>query len=170
MIIVLMGVAGSGKTTVGRALAARLGCAFFDADDFHPAENIARMHAGVPLTDADREPWLASLCALVERVDAAGEDVVLACSALRARFRARLRAAANDLRYVYLRADRNVIARRLGARAGHFMSADLLGSQFAALEEPDDALVLDASRTPAELAAEIERSLASRPAIQSHRP
>jgi len=159
MIVVLMGVAGSGKTTVGRALAARLGCRFFDADDFHPPENIARMHAGVPLTDADREPWLASLCALVERLDAAGEDAVLACSALRMRFRERLRAAAKELRYVYLRASPPVIAARLGARTGHFMIPDLLASQFEALEEPDDALVLDASRTPAELVTEIERAL-----------
>ena len=159
MIVVVMGVAGSGKTTVGRALAASLGRPFFDADDFHPPENIARMRAGVPLTDADREPWLASLCALIERADAAGEDIVLACSALRARFRDRLRAAANDLRYVYLEAGRDVIARRLAARAGHFMSPDLVASQFANLEEPDDALVVDATRPPQELVAEIERKL-----------
>lgn len=159
MIVVVMGVAGSGKTTVGRALAARLGRPFFDADDFHPPENIARMNAGVPLTDADREPWLASLCALIERADAAGEDIVLACSALRARFRERLRAAANDLRYVYLETGHHLIAHRLTVRTGHFMSSDLVASQFADLEEPDDALVLDASRTPQELVAEIEREL-----------
>ena len=159
MIVVVMGVAGSGKTTVGRALAASLGRPFFDADDFHPPENIARMRAGVPLTDADREPWLASLCALIERADAAGEDIVLACSALRAQFRERLRAAANDLRYVYLEAGRGVIAHRLAERTGHFMSPDLVTSQFADLEEPDDALVLDASRAPKELVAEIERAL-----------
>ncbi|HYR28972.1 MAG TPA: gluconokinase, GntK/IdnK-type, partial [Thermoanaerobaculia bacterium] len=125
----------------------------------HPPENIARMRAGVPLTDADREPWLASLCALIERADAAGEDIVLACSALRARFRERLRAAAKDLRYVYLDAGRDVIARRLAERTGHFMSRDLVASQFADLEEPDDALVLDASRGPKELVAEIERAI-----------
>lgn len=159
MIVVVMGVAGSGKTTVGRALAASLGRPFFDADDFHPPENIARMRAGVPLTDADREPWLASLCALIERADAAGEDIVLACSALRARFRERLRAAAKDLRYVYLDAGRGVITHRLAERTGHFMSPDLVTSQFADLEEPADALVLDASRAPKELVAEIEREL-----------
>lgn len=159
MVIVVMGVAGSGKTTVGRALAASLGRPFFDADDFHPPENIARMRAGVPLTDADREPWLASLCALIERADAAGEDLVLACSALRARFRERLRAAAKDLRYVYLDAGRDVIAHRLAERTGHFMSRNLVASQFADLEEPDDALVLDASRAPKELVAEIERAI-----------
>ena len=160
MIIVVMGVAGSGKTTVGRALAASLGRPFFDADDFHPPGNIARMRAGVPLSDADREPWLASLCTLIERADAGGEDLVLACSALRARFRERLRAAANDLRYVYLRTGRDVIARRLAGRTGHFMSRDLVASQFADLEEPDDALVVDAARAPRELVAEIERELA----------
>jgi gluconokinase len=160
MIVVVMGVAGSGKTTVGRALAASLGRPFFDADDFHAPENIARMRAGIPLTDADREPWLASLCILIERADAAGEDLVLACSALRARFRDRLRSAAHDLRYVYLEAGRDVIARRLAARTGHFMSPDLVASQFADFEEPDDAFVVDASRPPHELVAEIERVLA----------
>jgi gluconokinase len=159
MIVVVMGVAGSGKTTVGRALAATLGRPFFDADDFHPPENIARMRAGVPLTDADREPWLASLCTLIERADAADEDLVLACSALRARFRDRLRAAAHDLRYVYLQTSRDVIAHRLAERTGHFMSPDLAASQFADLEEPDDALVVDATRPPHELAAEIARAL-----------
>lgn len=159
MVIVVMGVAGSGKTTVGRALAASLGRPFFDADDFHPPENVSRMSAGVPLTDADREPWLASLCALIERADTAGEDIVLACSALRARFRERLRAAANDLRYVYLESGRGVIAHRLAEREGHFMSPDLVASQFADLEEPDDALVVDATRPPQELVAEIERAI-----------
>ena len=159
MILVVMGVAGSGKTTVGRAVAARLGCPFFDADDFHPPENIALMRAGVPLTEADREPWLESLRALVRRADAAGEDIVLACSALRGRFRERLRTAANDLRYVYLQASPGLIARRLAARTGHFMPHELLESQFGTLEEPHDALVVEAARPPHELAARIERAL-----------
>ena len=158
MIVVVMGVAGSGKTTTGRELAARLAWPFFDADDFHPPENIARMRGGVPLTEAEREPWLESLRALVRQADAEGEDIVLACSALRGQFRVRLRAAASDLRYVYLRASPDLIARRLAARSDHFMNPSLLASQFAALEEPDDALVLDASRPPAALVAEIRRA------------
>ena len=159
MIVVVMGIAGSGKTTVARLLAARLGRPFFDADDFHSPENIARMRAGTPLTDADREPWLASLCALIERADAGGQEIVLACSALRARFRDRLRAAASDLRLVYLRADRSVIERRLAVRTGHFMSPRLVASQLAALEEPRDALVVDATRAPREIVAEIAPQL-----------
>lgn len=157
MVIVVMGVAGSGKTTVGRALAERLGWRFVDADDLHPPENINLMTAGVPLTDTDREPWLESLSAVVSAADGTGEDLVVACSALRARFRERLRAAADDLRYVYLRADREVIARRLAARTGHFLSPDLLESQFAALEEPDGELVLDAHEPAELLVARIRR-------------
>lgn len=153
MVIVLMGVAGSGKTRVGRELAEQLRWPFFDADDFHPRENIDRMAAAVPLTDADREPWLAALRALVLRVDPA----VLACSALKARFREQLRAGV-DLRYVYLYGSRELIARRLAAR-DHFMPLALLESQFDALEEPEDALALNAAESPERLAAQIRASL-----------
>jgi len=159
MILVVMGVAGSGKTKVGRALAAHLGWPFFDADDFHPPENIARMRAGIALTDAEREPWLESLRALVRRADAEGEQLVLACSALRTRFRERLRDGARDLRYIYLESGRDLIARRLATRADHFLDPDLLESQFETLEEPADAIVVDAARPPHELAAQIERAL-----------
>lgn len=161
MILVVMGVAGSGKTTVGRALAVALGWQFFDADDLHPPESIARMRAGVPLTDAEREPWLESLRALVSSADGAGQDLVVACSALRARFRERLRASAPGLRYIYLKAGHDLIARRLAARVDHFMNAGLLESQFAALEEPDDALVFDPGNDdPAALVSRIRRALA----------
>lgn len=160
MIVVVMGVSGSGKTTVGRALAHELGWRFVDADDVHPAENIARMRAGVPLTDDDREPWLASLRALAGRASTQGEDIVLACSALRARFRDRLRAAAHDLRYVFLRVSPELAARRLSARTGHFMPAELVASQFEALDEPEDALTLDAALPPAVLVLRIRRALA----------
>jgi gluconokinase len=160
MIVVVMGVAGSGKTTVGRALADDLHLRFFDADDFHPAANIARMRAGIPLTDEDREPWLDSLRELVRRADVEGEGIVLACSALRKRFRDRLRAPAHDLRYVFLRATPELIARRMSTRTGHFMAAELLASQFEALEEPDAALTLDASLPPDELVLRIRRAFA----------
>ena len=150
-----MGVAGAGKTLAGRALADRLRWPFFDADDFHPPANIAKMRSGAALSDVDREQWLADLHAQLSRVQKEGSDAVLACSALRSRFRARLRAGIANVHYVYLRADAALVAARLRARTGHFMSADLLDSQFEALEEPDDALVLDASATPDALVAQI---------------
>lgn len=159
MVIVVMGVSGSGKTSVGRALAARLGWRMIDADDVHSPENIDRMRTGVALTDADRQPWLAALRELVRRADAAGENLVLACSALRRSFRDRLRDGVSDLRFVHLRAGRNLIARRLAVRTGHFMNPDLLDSQLDALEEPDDAVVLDASEPPDALVDRIRRSL-----------
>lgn len=154
-----MGVSGSGKTFVGRALAADLGWDFFDADDFHPPENITKMASGTPLTDTDREPWLAALRTLLLRIDGAATNAVLACSALRAKFRDNLRAGI-DVRYVYLRAGRTLLTHRLDTRPGHFMKSDLLESQFAALEEPEDALVLDAGGEPSTLVARIRRELA----------
>lgn len=159
MIIVVMGVAGSGKTRVGRALAERLGWPFFDADDLHPPENIATMSGGVPLTDAEREPWLEALRGLLQRMHAEGRDLVLACSALRARFRERLRDGAGEVRYVYLRADRELLARRLTTREGHFMPAALLDSQLAALEEPEGELTVDAAAPPEEIVEEIRARL-----------
>lgn len=142
--ILLMGVAGAGKTTVGRALAEALGWAFVDADDWHPAKNVAKMARGEPLTDADREPWLDRLHALLLDHAARQAPVVLACSALKAAYRARLRDGLPGLCVVYLRASRELIRVRLLARPGHFMRADMLESQFTTLEEPDDALVMDA--------------------------
>lgn len=156
--LVVMGVSGSGKTTLGRALAARLGWAFFDADDFHPPGNVAKMRAGVPLTDADRAPWLARLHALLAERLAAGEPLVLACSALKASYRAALaEGLTGRLRFVYLSGEPGLIARRLRARRGHYMPAALLESQFAALEPPQDALVVDAA---APTAAQAEAVLA----------
>ena len=138
--LIVMGVSGSGKTTVGRALAARLGWAFHDADEHHPAENVAKMARGIPLTDADRGPWLASLCALITRAMGAGECGVLACSALKQRYRDVL--SIPGVRCVHLRGDIALIRARMEARA-HFMPVALLESQFAALEAPLDAIVID---------------------------
>jgi len=154
MIIVLMGVSGSGKTTVGEKLAARLGCGFSDADDFHPAANVEKMRAGVPLTDEDRWPWLAALRAAMDGWQAAAEDLVVACSALREVYR-QILSPKNDVAFVYLRGSPEVIGRRLRARQGHYMNPDLLQSQLATLEEPKDAIAVDVSATPAALVADI---------------
>ena len=155
-VIIVMGVAGAGKTTVGRALAEALGCAFYDADDLHPEDNVARMRAGQSLTDDDREPWLAAIEALIASLVSRETPAVLACSALRARYRERLRHP--GVRFVFLRIDPAEAARRIETRTGHFMPAALVESQFAALEVPRDALVLDASRPPSELVEEIVRT------------
>jgi len=155
MIVVIMGVAGVGKTTVGRMLAGRLGWTFVDADDLHPAANIAKMARGEPLTDEDREPWLESIVRKLADLVARGESAVLACSALRHAFRERLRSAGNDVRFVYLRAPQDVIASRLRTRANHFFKPDLLQSQLDALEEPADALTVDASQSPESIVARI---------------
>jgi gluconokinase len=144
MIVVMMGVAGSGKTFVGQRLAARLGWEFIDADDLHPAANIEKMAAGVALDDLDRQPWLARLQTILSAFDREGRSVVLACSALREEFREALRAAADDVRFVYLKGDLALIEGRLRTRSGHFMPPELLASQLDALEEPGDALTVDA--------------------------
>ena len=142
MIVVLMGVSGSGKTKIGRALAASLGWPFYDADDLHPPANVAKMSAGIPLTDDDRWPWLDRVVDELARAGANGGNAVLACSALRQVYRERL-ARAGDVRFVYLKGDLETIAARLAARSHKYMPASLLPSQFATLEEPADALVID---------------------------
>jgi gluconokinase len=142
MIVVLMGVTGSGKTTVGRALAQSLGWAFYDADDFHPPANVAKMASGVPLTDNDRWPWLDRIADLLGRVQANGSHAVLACSALKQAYRDRI-ARAGDVHFVYLKGDLATIEARLAARRHKYMPSSLLPSQFATLEEPANALVVD---------------------------
>jgi gluconokinase len=163
MIIIVMGVAGAGKTTVGRHLAHTLGWAFYDADDFHPPSNVARMRRGTPLTERDRDPWLTRLEVLIRDLTIAGTSAVLACSALRARYRTRLSEAAvragGRVAFVYLRLDRALAERRLRERPGHFMPATLVESQFAALEEPRDAITLDAAQPLAVLDAKIRAAL-----------
>jgi gluconokinase len=142
MIVVLMGVSGSGKTVVGQALAANLGWPFFDGDDFHPPANVAKMAAGTPLTDADRWPWLDRLAAEMAAVTAHGSNAVLACSALKRAYRDRLERA-GSVRFVHLKGDDETIAARLAGRAHRYMPPTLLASQFATLEEPKDAIVVD---------------------------
>jgi gluconokinase len=153
VIILLMGVQGSGKTTVGRALAEHLGWRFADADEFHPPENIAKMAAGIPLDDRDRAPWLAELRTEIDRTLADRSNLVLTCSALKERYRQRL--LTDGVALVYLRGTRELIASRLESRAGHFAKLDLLNSQFADLEEPTNALTIDVSSSVEEIVKEI---------------
>jgi gluconokinase len=163
MIVILMGVTGSGKTTVGRRLADALGWRFYDADDFHPPANVAMMRAGIPLTDKEREPWLAGLAELIRDLLIAGQSAALACSALKAAYRARLTVAAaanpDAVQFVYLRIPPTVAEQRLRERHAHFMPATLVPSQFATLEEPDDAIVIDARLAPGEIVAAIRQAL-----------
>jgi gluconokinase len=146
--IVVMGVSGCGKTTVGRALADARGAVFIDADDLHPPENVARMAAGVPLDDEARAPWLDAVAAAIAARTEAGDEVVVACSALTRSYRDRLRAA-GPLRFVLLDAPEPVLRERLAERAGHFMPASLLADQLDTLERPGpdepDAVVVDGS-------------------------
>lgn len=139
----VMGVAGSGKTTLGSALARKLDWDFFDADNFHSAANIAKMAAGIPLSDADRSPWLAVLHDQLTSTLQADRHPVLACSALKENYRARLLNGMNDIAILYLKGSYGLIGSRMSARAGHYMKPAMLQSQFEALEEPRNALVLD---------------------------
>lgn len=158
-VLVVMGVAGAGKSTVGRLLARRLDRVFLDADDFHPAANKAKMQAGQPLTEADRDPWLEAIVRELHERAGRGERIVIACSALRANHRARLARAA-PARFVHLTGDPALIARRLAARSGHFFDPALLDSQLRTLEPPDDALVVDIQHEPDRVVEEIVARLA----------
>jgi gluconokinase len=153
--IVIMGVAGSGKTTIGQALARTLGWPFRDADEFHPAANFAKMSAGVPLTDTDRAPWLVAIRAHLEAGLVAGTRGVVSCSALKQAYRDALIFDPVRIRLVHLHGPREIIAARLAARTGHFMPPSLLDSQLAALEEPRDALRVDLRRSPGEIVGDI---------------
>lgn len=154
VIVILMGTTGAGKTTVGLLLAKRLGWEFVDGDTFHPAGNVENMRRGIPLDDGDRGPWLAAIRGKIEEWVAEGRDVVLACSALKRSYREQLGIGAG-VKLVYLKGSYEVIARRLRARAGHFAGEKILAGQFADLEEPDDAIVVDVDRSPGEIVGEI---------------
>ena len=158
MVVVLMGVCGCGKTTVGRMLAQELGWTFVDADDLHPKANVAKMASGVALADEDRWPWYDRIVAELRRLTREGAHVVLACSALKQGYRDRL-AGAGKLRLVYLKGDAATIEPRLAGRKEHFMPASLLASQFATLQEPAEAIVVDIAQPAAEQVAAIARAL-----------
>jgi len=156
MIIIVMGVTGSGKTTVGTQLAQRLGWLFADADDFHSAANKAKMHQGVPLTDADRGPWLAAMHNQIAEWVSSRQNAVLACSALKDSYRRQLWTGP-QVQFVYLKGNYDFIAERLRARKGHFADEHILAGQFADLQEPsaEDAIVVDIAASPAEIVTEI---------------
>lgn len=156
--IILMGVSGCGKTSVGKLLAEKLNVAFYDGDDFHPDVNVEKMRSGEPLKDRDRLPWLKTLARQIEKMDREGGGV-LACSALKQTYRELLRRADVPVTFVYLKGDRDLIARRLAEREGHYMPAELLDSQFRALEEPADALTVSINQTPQDIVSEIVRKL-----------
>jgi gluconokinase len=160
MIVVLMGVSGVGKTTVGERLAGELGWTFVEADEFHPPDNVEKMRGGTPLTDDDRRPWLRALRGRIGEACGRGENIVLACSALKADYREYLeKGCPTNVRYVYLRGSAELVRRRLEGRKGHFMNPVLLESQFETLEPPEGDIQVDAAPPPEEIAAEIRRRL-----------
>ncbi|MEU9455950.1 gluconokinase, GntK/IdnK-type [Streptomyces sp. NPDC048277] len=163
-VVVVMGVSGSGKSTVGARLADLLGVPFLEADDLHPASNRAKMASGHPLDDADRRPWLAAVTEWIRAAAASGQGGVAACSALRRAYRDRFRRTGADVRFVYLALDRAVAERRLARRRGHFMPARLLDSQYATLDplhadEPGVTVDVNASESPAEVLEAVVRAL-----------
>jgi carbohydrate kinase (thermoresistant glucokinase family) len=156
MIVLVMGVAGCGKSTIGSLLAARLGVAFAEGDGFHPAANVAKMSRGEPLTDADRQPWLAAIAGEIARRAERGESLVVGCSALRRSYRQTLIGNRRDARLIYLKGSPNLIAARMASRRDHFMPPSLLASQFAALEEPgadERPIAADIDAAPDEIVA-----------------
>lgn len=161
MIVIVFGVSGAGKTTIGHLLADELGWKFYEGDDFHSQVNIDKMHAGVPLTDQDRRPWLESLRGLIEQCLVAKQNAVLTCSALKKSYRSCLRVN-EEVEFVYLRGSAELIASQLRQRHGHFMDPKLLQSQFDTLEEPEAAegvIAIELDGTPRELADRIRNRL-----------
>jgi len=164
-VIVIMGVSGSGKTTIANELARQLGWEFEDADWFHPAANVEKMHSGVPLTDEDRLPWLRAIARWIDETRGAGRHGVVTCSALKRRYRAILIGDRADVRLVYLKGDASLIARRIATRHEHFMPASLLASQFEALEEPgpdEHPIIVSIEPSPREIVARIIAELGLR--------
>jgi gluconokinase len=159
VVVIIMGPTGSGKTTIGTMLAAQLSWQFADADTFHPPANIEKMSKGIPLNDADRAPWLAAMRKAILEWTAAGKNVVLACSALKRAYREKLRPGP-EVKIVYLKGSYALFAERIRHRHGHFAGEGILAGQFADLEEPDDAITVDAAKSPEQIVAGIRKQLA----------
>ena len=161
MILIVMGVSGCGKSTIGQMLADKFNCGFYDGDDFHPAENIAKMSQGIPLNDDDRAPWLRAIQQAIHQLIIEGKDGVFACSALKERYRAVLLEDNPETYFVYLKGSYDTIWGRMSTRAGHYMKAGMLQSQFDALEEPSDAIRVDISDAPDAMVAAILKQLSA---------
>jgi gluconokinase len=157
----MMGVSGCGKTTVGKALAQELDCPFYDGDDYHPPDNIAKMAKGLPLNDDDRYPWLAVLHNLIKGHLEKGETAVLACSALKKKYRDQLRAGNEDVLFIFLHGDFDTIWQRMLSRSGHYMKEDMLQSQFEALETPyeDEAIIVSIDQSVDDILVQISRTI-----------
>jgi gluconokinase len=159
VIVIIMGPTGAGKTTIGAMLATQLNWQFADADTFHPPANIEKMSHGIPLADADRAPWLEAMRKAILEWIAAGKNVALACSALKRAYRDELRPSP-EVKIVYLKGDYALFAERIRHRHGHFADEQILAGQFADLEEPTDAITMDAAQSPEQIVAEIRKRLA----------
>ena len=154
-VLIFMGVAGCGKTTVASLFAKQTGATFYEGDDFHPPGNVAKMRAGIPLTDEDRAPWLLALRKIISDSLAKNTLSIMTCSALKAKYRELLQAGDARILFVYLTAPRDILKERLKKRTGHYMPPALLDSQLSALEPPTDAFTIDAEKSPEEIVAEL---------------
>lgn len=163
MIIIIMGVSGSGKTTVGQQLATDLGWLYADGDDFHSSKNIAKMSSGIPLTDEDRSVWLTLISQYIKEQIKSKQNAVISCSALKQQYRRQLQLAPELITFVYLKGSEALIKKRLQSRSDHFMNAELLASQFEALEEPEHALLVDIIHSPNQISATIQESFGLSP-------
>lgn len=159
MFLIVMGVSGCGKSTIGKSLAELLGWPFYDGDDFHPAENVAKMSQGIPLNDEDRAGWLAALADLIRGSLSQGKPGVLACSALKQKYRDQLCVDPAQVKFIYLKGSYELIKARMLARPGHYMKPGMLDSQFATLEEPQNALTVDIGQSPQQILEFIKQSI-----------
>ena len=159
MIIILMGVSGAGKTTVGKLLALDLGWTFYEGDDLHPRSNVVKMAQGIPLTDEDRWPWLDRIRLLIDNLVSRGESSVIASSALKQAYRDQLVGDEDDVKLVYLKGEFQLISERLEGRQDHFMKSGLLESQFSAMEEPDGAVTMDITTAPEDIVVAVKQAL-----------
>jgi len=159
MLIIITGVSGVGKTTIGKLLSENLGWGFYEGDDFHSNANLMKMQNGIPLTDEDRWPWLDDLHTKISEIVLLKENAILSCSALKESYRMRLEDGLTGIVFVYLRGDYRLIRKRMAERAGHFMNIDLLDSQFSILEESPKAITVDAALEPMTIVNDLKRAL-----------